>query len=73
MIVIFGKKILKWCTIIFTHCHDQNMTKERYIELNKHDTYIIDIINSVQNVIFGANMTDDEMESIFWLIVDNVS
>jgi hypothetical protein len=41
------------------------MTKERYIELNKHDTYIIDIINSVQNVIFGANMTDDEMESIF--------
>jgi hypothetical protein len=27
----------------------------------------------VQNVIFGANMTDDEMESIFWLIVDNVS
>jgi hypothetical protein len=64
--VIFGTEILKWCTIIFTHCHDQEMTKEKYIELNQQDTYIIGIINSVQNVIFGDNMTDDddEMESI---------
>jgi hypothetical protein len=60
--VIFGKKILKWCTIVFTHCPDQKMTKEKYVETNKQDTYIIDIINSVQNVIFGDNMTDDEME-----------
>lgn len=64
--VIFGKKILKWCTIVFTHCNDQQMTKEKYIELNEHDTYIIEIINSVQNVLFGDNMTDidDEMENV---------
>lgn len=40
------------------------MTKEKYIELNKQDTYIINVINSVQNVIFGDNMIDDEMENI---------
>ncbi len=61
---VFGKKILKWCTIVFTHCTNQNITKEKYIESNKQDTYIVDIINSVQNVIFGDNMTDDEMENI---------
>jgi GTP-binding protein EngB required for normal cell division len=63
---IFGNKMLEWCTIIFTHCNDQKMTKEKYIESNKHDTYIIDIINKVQNVIFGDNMTDadEEMENI---------
>jgi hypothetical protein len=60
--VIFGKKILKWCTIVFTHCHDQKITKEKYIELNKQDTYIIGIINSVQKVIFGDNMIDDDDE-----------
>lgn len=63
LIVIFGKKILKWCTIVFTHCADQKMTKEKYIELNKNDKYIIDIINSVGNVIFGDNMYDEELES----------
>lgn len=67
LIVIFGKKILKWCTIVFTHCNDQQMTKEKYIKSNQHDSYIIDIINSVQNIIFGDNMTDmdDELENIF--------
>lgn len=64
LIVIFGKKILKWCTIIFTHCRDQTITKEKYIDLNKDDTYIINIINSVQNVIFGDNMIDDEFENV---------
>ena len=40
------------------------MTKEKYIASNQRDTYMIDIINAVQNVIFGDNMTDDEMEEI---------
>ncbi|CAF1257990.1 unnamed protein product [Adineta steineri] len=62
--VIFGKKILKWCTIVFTHCLDQTMTKEKYSESNKNDTDIIDIINSAQNVIFGDNMTDNEIEHV---------
>jgi GTPase SAR1 family protein len=64
LIVIFGKKILNWCTIVFTHCRDQKMTKEKYIQSNEHDTYIVGVINSVQNVIFGDNMIDDEIENV---------
>ena len=55
LIVIFGKKILKWCTLIYTHCEDDEMTKEKYLELNQSDTYITDVINAVQNVVFGNN------------------
>lgn len=65
LIAIFGKNILKWSTVVFTHCSNQTMTKEKYIETNRNDKHIIDIINSVQNVIFGDNMTDDEVDYIF--------
>ncbi|CAF0855441.1 unnamed protein product [Adineta steineri] len=65
LITIFGQRILKWCTIIFTHCNVQQMTKEKYIEANRDDTEIIKIINSVQNVIFGDNMTDHEVDHVF--------
>ncbi|CAF1480359.1 unnamed protein product [Rotaria magnacalcarata] len=60
--VIFGDKIFKWCSIVFTHCNDQKMAKASYITLNQNDKYIIDSINRVQNVIFGDNMTDDDEE-----------
>ncbi|CAF0858945.1 unnamed protein product [Adineta steineri] len=63
LISTFGENILKYCTIIFTHCYDQTMVKEKYIKLNEHDAYIIKIINAVQNVIFAETITENEMEN----------
>jgi len=63
---LFGSNIKKWCTIIFTRCNNQEMTKEKYKELNKQDSEIIAMINSVQNTLFGDNMIDEnpQMEAI---------
>lgn len=66
LVAIFGKKILKWCTIVFTHCTDTEMTKAKYIELNHNDEYIIEKINSVRHVIFGDNMYDKDLENILF-------
>lgn len=60
LVAIFGKKILKWCTIIFTNCKHRDMTKESYLAKNQSDSYICGIINDVQNVIFGDNVTDED-------------
>jgi GTPase SAR1 family protein len=57
LIAIFGGEVLKWCSIIFTHCHDQTMTKEQYLLKNREDTNVVEIINQVETVLFGHNMT----------------
>ncbi|CAF1377483.1 unnamed protein product [Adineta steineri] len=49
LISTFGENILKYCTIIFTHCYNQTMVKEKYIELNEHDAYITITENEMEN------------------------
>ncbi|CAF1935289.1 unnamed protein product [Rotaria magnacalcarata] len=63
---IFGDHVLQWCSIIFTRCSDQAMTKEKYLTKNNEDDNMIKIINQVKSVIFGDNMTDEDpdMEAI---------
>ncbi|CAF1452674.1 unnamed protein product [Adineta ricciae] len=63
--VVFGKRVLKWCTIVFTHCNDEKMTKQKYLEINRCDRDIVQMINSVQDVIFGDNMSDDSVDYVF--------
>ncbi|CAF3393303.1 unnamed protein product [Rotaria sp. Silwood2] len=55
---IFGEGVLKWCSIIFTHCNDQTITKEKYLSKNSQDTNIVELINQVSTVLFGDNMSD---------------
>lgn len=66
--VIFGKKILKWCTLVFTYCSNEKMTKEKYLELNKTDSYMVSVINAVENVVFGDNAVHENtlVESVFY-------
>jgi nicotinamide riboside kinase len=59
---VFGKSVLKWSSIIFTHCNDETMTKEKYLRKNSEDTDIVAIINQVKTVRFGDNMTDENRE-----------
>ena len=65
---MFGKKILKWCTLVFTHCSHEKMTKEKYIEINKSDAYMVGVINAVENVVFGDNAVHENaaVENIFY-------
>ncbi|CAF3054884.1 unnamed protein product [Rotaria sp. Silwood2] len=53
IISVFGDGGLKWCTIIFTHCNEENMNTETFSNINKDDEKIIELINKVENVIFG--------------------
>jgi energy-coupling factor transporter ATP-binding protein EcfA2 len=60
LIAIFGEEVLEWCSIIFTHCNDQTMTKEQYLLKNREDEGVVKMINQVHTVIFGNNMTDQD-------------
>jgi len=53
IISVFGDSVLKWCTIIFTHCNEENMNVEMFLNINKNDEKIIKLLDKVQNVIFG--------------------
>ncbi|CAF1342132.1 unnamed protein product [Rotaria magnacalcarata] len=50
---VFGDSGLKWCTLIFTHCNEEEMSVEKFLLLNKNDEKIIKLIDKVGNVIFG--------------------
>ena len=63
LIAIFGKGVLKWCSIIFTSCSDLKMTKEQYLAKNKGDANIVEIINQVQTVLFGNNAIDEDPDT----------
>lgn len=64
---IFGASILKHSSIIFTHCHDQEMTLEKYLSINAEDVKMVEIIGKVSSVIFGDNQSDQDpqLEAIF--------
>jgi GTPase SAR1 family protein len=63
---VFGKRVLKWSSLIFTRCNDQTMTKEKFLMKNSGDADIVEIVNRVNTVIFGDNMadTDPELEKV---------
>lgn len=53
IISVFGDGCFNWCSIIFTHCTEENMNKEIFSAKNQNDTEIIQLIKKVENVIFG--------------------
>ncbi|CAF3057828.1 unnamed protein product [Rotaria socialis] len=57
---LFGKGALKWTSIIFTDCPDQNMTKESYISKNQEDTDFVKTVQSMRTIIFGDNRSDED-------------
>ncbi|CAF1610936.1 unnamed protein product, partial [Didymodactylos carnosus] len=67
IISVFGDEGLNWCTLIFTHCHDDNMNTEMFLDINKNDMDIVKLVGKVKNVIFGdlQSYNDQEKDSIF--------
>lgn len=54
---VFGNSGLKWCTLIFTHCNEEGMDIEKFLEINQNDEKIKTLIDKVGNVIFGDLQT----------------
>lgn len=67
LITVFDKNILSYCTVVFTNCDKQSMTKDLFLEKNKADNDLCAIIKNVHNIIFvdfRVADDDEEMEGI---------
>ncbi|CAF1545184.1 unnamed protein product [Rotaria sordida] len=62
IISVFGEDGLKWCTIIFTHCNEENMNTEMFLNINKNDEKMIQLMDKVGNVIFGDLQTHSNQQ-----------
>lgn len=67
IVSLFGENGLNWCTMIFTHCNEENMTKELFLELNKNDEKMTQLVKKVDKVIFGdlATNSNPRYETMF--------
>jgi len=59
---LLGNNFLGRCTVVFTHCKSNDMTREKCIQVNRESQRVVTLLENAHSVIFGDMDTFDNTD-----------